>query len=67
MYFDGGESEAHRRKRLGLEEMGKRASVVDKVAGVLGAWKRALVEKGMVSKAMLKMSRGKRDKKAASI
>lgn len=45
MYFDGGESEQHRRKRMGEEnedmEMGKqrRASVVDKVAGILAAWK----------------------------
>ena len=42
MYYSGGESAEHRRKRTA----GKRASVLDRVAAVLAAWKNGRGAKG---------------------
>ena len=62
MFLDGGESEQRPRKRMAEEyvEMVKQrhASVADKVAGIVAAWKGRAVSMKMVKKMGMKAGKG---------
>ena len=65
MFLDGGKSEQRPRKRMGEEyenimEMGKQrhASVADKVAGIVAAWKGRAVSMKMAKKMGMKAGKG---------
>ena len=45
LYYNGGESEEHRRKRKGEKDVGKRKSLAEKVAAIVVFWRSSKVEK----------------------
>lgn len=47
MYYNGGESEEHRRKRKGKMVMGREEGVVEKVAAIMAFWRRARPKKAV--------------------
>lgn len=45
LYYNGGESEEHRRKRKGEKDLGKRKSVAERVAAIVVFWRSSKVKK----------------------